>query len=51
MIGASYWFDEATKFQDHAAEAEDPSERKEYLELADVCLELAMRLEERVTAG
>jgi hypothetical protein len=51
MIGAAYWFDEAAKYNDQAAEAEDPAERKEYLELANICLDIATRLEERVTAG
>jgi hypothetical protein len=51
MIGAAYWFDEATKYEVHAAAAEEPAERKEYLELAEICFDIAVRLDQRATAG
>jgi hypothetical protein len=51
MIDADYWFDEAEKYKERAAEAEDPAEREEYLELCDICFDVATSLEDRVTGG
>jgi hypothetical protein len=51
MNGSDYWFDEAAKYKEHAAEADDSNEQKEFLELADICFDIAIRLEERATPG
>jgi hypothetical protein len=51
MIHALYWWDEATKFKEFARAANNPRERKEFIELAEVCEDVAAKLEERATGG
>jgi hypothetical protein len=51
MMESSYWFDEAFKYRERALMSEDPEERREFLELAEVCAEFAVGVEERATAG
>jgi len=51
MIGAAYWFDESAKYQENAAETGNPAEKQEFLELAEICFDIAVRLEDRATAG
>jgi hypothetical protein len=51
MIESSYWFDEAAKFKEQAKAVEDAGEQDEFLELAEICIEIAIRVEERATGG
>jgi len=51
MIDAAYWFDESAKYKENASETEDPAEKQEFLELAEICFDIAVRLEDRATAG
>jgi hypothetical protein len=51
MIDATYWWEEATKFIQSARETEDPQEQQELIELAEVCQDVAVKMEERATGG
>jgi hypothetical protein len=51
MMESSYWFDEAFKYRERALISEDPDEQRELLELAQVCAEFAVGIEERATGG
>jgi hypothetical protein len=51
MIDVNYWWERAMKFSEEAEEIEDPNLRKELLELADVCKEVAADLERRACSG
>ena len=51
MMESSYWFDEASKYRERAFMSKDPEERREFLELAEVCADFAAGIEERATAG
>ena len=51
MIGSTYWFEEAAKYEEYAADALDPSEKQEFLELAKICFDVAIEIEDRATAG
>ena len=51
MIHVLYWWDEAAKFRESARAANNPCERNEFIELAEVCEDVAARLEERATGG
>jgi len=46
-----YLRDEARKYRQLAEQANDPMIKKELLELADVCDEVADNIEDRMTAG
>jgi hypothetical protein len=51
MMEFAYWFDEAVKYREQAQATADPGEQREFLELAEVCVDFANRLEERATGG
>jgi hypothetical protein len=51
MIEALYWWDEAAKFKECARVSRDPHEQRELIELAEVCGDVAARVEERATGG
>jgi hypothetical protein len=51
MIEWSYWYDEAAKYKEQALAAEDPGEQREFLELAKVCIDVAVSAEDRATSG
>ena len=51
MMESSFWFEEASKYEEQARASEDPHEQREFLELAQVCIEFASRVEERATGG
>lgn len=51
MMKSSYWFDEAVKYKEQALVSEDPAEQREYLELAEICVDIAVRVEGRETGG
>lgn len=51
MIEWSYWYDEAVKYRERALAAEDPGEQRELFELAEICIDVAARVEERATSG
>lgn len=51
MMESSYWFDESFKYRERALLSEDAEERRELLELAEICAEFAAGVEERATAG
>ena len=46
-----YLRDEARKYRKLAEQAADPVIKKELLELADICDEVADNIEDRMTAG
>jgi hypothetical protein len=46
-----YLRDQATKYRQLAEGAEDPRIKAELFELADICEEVANRVEDRMTAG
>lgn len=48
---ALYWWEEATRLRQQAQAAEDQAERQDLLELAEVCVEVAATIEERVCGG
>jgi hypothetical protein len=51
MIEWSYWYDEAAKYKEQALAAEDPDAQREFLELAEICIDVAAKVEERATSG
>ncbi len=51
MIDALYWWDEAVKFKESARAAEDELTQQEFIELAEICEDVAAKLEERATGG
>jgi hypothetical protein len=51
MMESSYWFEEASKYKEQARASEDPAEQHEFLELAEICIDFASRVEERATGG
>ncbi len=51
MIEALYWWDEATKFIEQAQATDDPQQRAELIELACLCENLAVAVEERGSPG
>ena len=51
MMESSYWFDEAAKYKEQALATEDPGEQREYLDLAEICVDIAVRVEERTPGG
>jgi len=51
MIEWSYWYDEAAKYAELAQTAKDPGEQQELLELAEICVDVAAKVEERSTGG
>jgi hypothetical protein len=46
-----YLREQAVRFRQLAEEADDPSTKQEFLELATACEELANSIEDRLTAG
>jgi hypothetical protein len=51
MTDATYWWDEALKFAEQAEDSESPGQREEFLELADVCKDVAARIDQRSAGG
>jgi hypothetical protein len=51
MTEATYWWEEATKFKQQAQVTDDHAERESLLELAEVCVEVAATIEERICGG
>ncbi len=51
MIDALYWWDEAEKYRECAHAAEDAQQQQEFIELAAVCEDVAVGIEERATGG
>jgi hypothetical protein len=51
MIAWFYWYDEAAKYNEQALAAEDPGKQREYLELAEICIDIAAWAEQRATGG
>jgi hypothetical protein len=51
MIDAGFWWDEAMRFSEQALGIEDLGERQEFLELAQVCEDIAVEIEDRATPG
>lgn len=51
MIEAQYWWEEAAKFKAQARSSEDPFEQAEFLDLADTCEAVAIKVEDRATGG
>ncbi len=51
MIESSYWFDEAAKYKEQALVTENAGEQQEFLELAEICVNVAIWVEERTTGG
>ena len=43
MMECSYWFDEAFKYRERALSSEDAEERREFLELAEICADVCRR--------
>lgn len=46
-----YWWDQATSYRELAQEAHYPELRREYLELAEACDEIAADFEARMPSG
>ena len=51
MIEWLYWYEEAAKYKEQALAAEDADAQREFLELAEICVDVAARAEERATSG
>jgi hypothetical protein len=51
MIEWLYWYEEAAKYKEQALAAEDAEAQREFLELAEICVDVAARAEERATSG
>lgn len=51
MIESSYWFDESEKYREQALVAAEPDEQRELFDLARICTDIAIRLEDRATGG
>jgi hypothetical protein len=51
MIDACFWWDEATKFSEQARVTEDLGQQQEFLELAQICEDVAVEIEDRATPG
>jgi hypothetical protein len=51
MIDTDYWWDRAARYRELAQAAQDSEQRKEYLELAEACDEVAADIEEHMPSG
>ncbi len=51
MIEATYWWEEAMKFSEHAESIDRPDEREEFLELANICKDVAAQFNHRFPGG
>ena len=51
MTEALYWWEEVTKFKQQAQVTQDQAARDDLLELAEVCVEVAATIEERICGG
>lgn len=51
MDDVAFWREQAAKFRDRAETTGDRARSVEFLELAEICDEVACEIEDRATAG
>lgn len=51
MLDADFWLDQATKFRQQANSVRDPEEREELCALAQICDDVATKIEEHASSG
>jgi len=51
MDDVAFWREQAVKFRDRAETTGDRARSAEFLELAEICDEVACEIEDRATAG